>query len=181
MRLWLWYFLFYSFLGFCLEVAYARAIGHPKRDRKCYLLLPLCPVYGLGALGVLALPRWVAGRWWLLWLLGGAVCTAAEYLMGLFYQKVIGVRFWSYEGKPGNLHGLVCPSFALIWGGLAVLLRYVVHPLAAPLLAAIPGWLALSAWTFFVVDTWASLALLRWRGDTESLRWYAHLDRRAAA
>lgn len=175
MRIWFWSFFFYSFLGFLLEVAYARAIGHPKRDRKCFLLLPMCPVYGLGALGVLALPQWVASRWWLLWLLGGAVCAAAEYLMGLFYEKLVGVQFWSYAGKPGNLHGWVCPSFTLAWGGLAVILRYVVHPLMAPLLAGIPLWLGLPALVLLELDTCASLALLNRVRDTECLRWYAHL------
>ena len=28
---WLWYFIIYSFGGFLLEVAFARAIHHPKR------------------------------------------------------------------------------------------------------------------------------------------------------
>ena len=40
MARWLWYFYWYSFLGFLLEVAFARISGHPKRDRKCLLLLP---------------------------------------------------------------------------------------------------------------------------------------------
>ena len=44
---WFWYFLFYSFLGFLLEVGYAWWTGG-SLDRKCLLLLPLCPVYGLG-------------------------------------------------------------------------------------------------------------------------------------
>lgn len=52
---WFWYFLFYSFLGFLLEVGYAWWTGGPL-DRKCLLLLPLCPVYGLGACTVLLLP-----------------------------------------------------------------------------------------------------------------------------
>ena len=43
-----WYFLFYSFCGFWLEVLFARATGARKRDRKCRLFLPLCPV-GAGA------------------------------------------------------------------------------------------------------------------------------------
>ena len=53
---WIWYFIWYSFLGFLLEVGYARWTGG-RRDRKCLLLLPLCPVYGLGACAVLLLPR----------------------------------------------------------------------------------------------------------------------------
>ena len=46
-------FFLYSFLGFLIEVAYTRLCHHPKQDRKCLLFLPLCPVYGLGALAVL--------------------------------------------------------------------------------------------------------------------------------
>lgn len=51
--LWLWRFLLYGFLGFLLEVAFARVIHSPKLDRKCLLLLPLCPVYGFGAILIL--------------------------------------------------------------------------------------------------------------------------------
>ena len=57
-----WIFLIYSFLGFLIEVAYARVTGEAKRDRKCRLLLPLCPVYGLGALGVQLLPEGVRAQ-----------------------------------------------------------------------------------------------------------------------
>ena len=39
-----WYFVLYSFLGFLVEVAYARGLGVEKQDRKCFYFLPLCPV-----------------------------------------------------------------------------------------------------------------------------------------
>ena len=57
MELWLWKFWTYSFLGLLLEKAYA-AVG-PRRGgaRRCCLLLPLCPVYGLGVTAVLLLPQ----------------------------------------------------------------------------------------------------------------------------
>ena len=51
-----WYFFLYSFVGFLFEVVYARATHSPKQDRKCLYLLPLCPVYGLGAVLSLLLP-----------------------------------------------------------------------------------------------------------------------------
>ena len=74
---WLWYFLFYSFLGFLLEVGYALWAGG-NLDRKCLLLLPLCPVYGLGACAVLLLPAPVLRVPRALLLLGGLTATAAE-------------------------------------------------------------------------------------------------------
>ena len=56
MSLWLWTFWTYSFLGYLLERGYAIATHADRQARKCFLLLPMCPVYGLGALAVLALP-----------------------------------------------------------------------------------------------------------------------------
>ena len=52
----LWRFWLYSFLGYLLEKAFAAATASPHQTRKCFLLLPLCPVYGLAVLAVLALP-----------------------------------------------------------------------------------------------------------------------------
>lgn len=58
---WFWNFVWYSFCGFLLETAYARLTGGGG-SRKCLRVLPLCPVYGAGALAILALPSWVQGR-----------------------------------------------------------------------------------------------------------------------
>ena len=52
MSLWLWTFWTYSFLGYLLERGYAIATHADRQARKCFLLLPMCPVYGLGALGL---------------------------------------------------------------------------------------------------------------------------------
>ena len=52
----LWFFWMYSFGGYLLERAFAALTRAERRERKCFLLLPLCPVYGLGMLAVLALP-----------------------------------------------------------------------------------------------------------------------------
>ena len=43
---WFWLFLLYSFGGYVLEKLYAAARRSPHQVRKCFLLLPLCPVYG---------------------------------------------------------------------------------------------------------------------------------------
>ena len=56
MARWLWIFWIYSFLGYGLEKLFAAVTHAPNQGRKCFLLLPLCPVYGLGMLAVLALP-----------------------------------------------------------------------------------------------------------------------------
>lgn len=169
---WLWYFIVYSFCGFLLEVAFARAIRHPKRDRKCLLLLPLCPVYGLGACLILWLAPRVRGPLWVA-LAGGLAATAAELLMGAFYRYVLGVEFWDYAGMPGSLGGLVCPAFSACWTVLALGLVYVVHPLVAAGAALIPAWLGPPALIVLASDALVSSAALRRTGTTGVLRWYA--------
>ena len=114
MSRWFLYFLAYSFLGYCLEKLFARAVRSPERVRKCLLLLPLCPVYGLAMTVCAALTGPADGLLYLA-LVGGAVSTAAEYLVHLFYDRAFAVRFWDYSGIPGHIGGRICPQFALIW------------------------------------------------------------------
>lgn len=169
----LFYFIIYSFLGFGLEVIFTRLTGQAKRDRKCFYLLPLCPVYGLGALAILSLPPFVQARPILLVLLGGLVATGVEYLVGMFDHRVLGVRFWDYEGLPGNVEGKVCLPFTLAWGVLAVGLVYLVHPWVTVGVAAIPLWTAPAAAVLVAGDWLYSALLLRRTGTTDSLKWYS--------
>ena len=168
---WFWYFIIYSFCGFLLEVAFAHMTSQPKRDRKCLLLLPLCPVYGLGACLILLLAPLVPGPLWVL-AAGGLAATAAELAMGLFYRFGLGVEFWNYTGMRGSVGGLICPAFSLCWGVLALALVYLVHPALAPLAARIPAWLAPPALILLGADALVSCVALRLAGTTEVLRWY---------
>ena len=82
----LWYFWLYSFLGFLLERAFAAATRAEHQARRCFLLLPLCPVYGLGMLAVLALPRelpfWALALWGGLGTADGSRCPVGPALGG---------------------------------------------------------------------------------------------------
>lgn len=170
---WLW--LGYSFLGWGLEVGFAYATGNPKKDRKCCLLLPLCPVYGIGAVGILLLPEGISGSVFLLWLWGGAVATAAEYILGWFYEEGLGVKFWDYSERWGNVKGRVCPAFGVIWGGLAVALKHWVQPGMMALAEKIPPEVFPAAFWLVMADGFFTLAALWKSGDTGVLKWYDQL------
>ena len=170
----LWYFVVYSFFGFLLEIAFARLIHSPKPDRKCHLLLPVCPVYGLGALAILALPDVVKVNPFFLYLAGGLAATATEWLMAVFYEKAAGTAFWDYHDLPFNLNGRVCLWFSLFWGFLTFPLVYLIHPLISQWVAVLPRVLAFPAAALYLTDAIVSLAILRRQG-TEGLRWYLRL------
>ena len=81
-----WLFLLYSLGGYVLEKLYAAVRRPPHRVRKCFLLLPLCPVYGLAMLAVLGLPPDMTGTFWRLALYGGLTATAVEYAVHFLYE-----------------------------------------------------------------------------------------------
>ncbi len=170
-----WLFVAYSFAGFLLEVAFARLTRAEKQDRKCLLLLPLCPVYGLGAIVVLSLAPFTGGRTLPLFLLGGAAATCVEFCYDLLCERLLHVRFWDYSQFPANLHGRICPLFALFWGLLSVLTVNWLHPALIPVLARLPGWALPPAAALVGLDLLLSLVLLRRTGDTACLCWYRRL------
>lgn len=169
---WFWRFFIYSFLGFLLEVAFARLTRQPKRDRKCFIFLPLCPVYGFGAVLILWLAQlWNAGPL-LIMLIGFWGASAAEYLFDAFYDRVLGVRFWDYASLPLNLNGRVCILFSLAWTALSLLLVYRLSPLVDALIFHIPPVFTPPTVILFLADTMVSCRALRQTGTAEVLRWY---------
>lgn len=168
---WFWYFILYSFFGFLLEVVFAKVTGG-RADRKCLLVLPLCPVYGMGACAILLLPAFISSHPLLLFVFGALTATAVEYFMALFYEFVLGIFFWDYHGLPGNIQGRVCIPFSLSWGVLALPLVYWIHPVLAPLPNGIFLPVTLLAFLTLSSDVVLSCALLRHTRDRACLKWY---------
>lgn len=165
----LWFFWIYSFGGYLVERAFAAVTRARRRERKCFLLLPLCPVYGLGMLAVLALPQsWRQGPW--LMISGAAAATAVEYAVHWAYDVLLGVEFWDYSRLPGSLGGRVCLPFTLVWGLLTALTVWYVHPWAAALAASIPAWATFAFLLLFSVDAVCSARFLWVTHDVEELR-----------
>lgn len=114
--MYLWSFLTYGFLGYLLEKVYALVTRSRHTVRKGYLLLPVCPVYGLAMLAVLALPPDMTDTFWHLALYGGLTATAVEYAVHFCCDRLLGVMFWDYSSTKMDLNRRVCLPFALIWG-----------------------------------------------------------------
>lgn len=163
----LWYFWFYSFLGWGLERIFAALTHSSSQRRRCFLLLPLCPVYGLGMLTVLALPPmgWPALTFW-----GGLTATAVEYAVHGAYETLFGIRVWDYTQVLGNLRGRVCLPFSLAWAPLTVLAVRFVQPGLALLAEAVPPAVSYVCLLLFTADAVCSAQFLRATGDLEGMR-----------
>ena len=164
---WLWYFWIYSFLGWLVELAFAALSRSEEKRRRCLLLLPLCPVYGLGMLAALALPPM---GWLGVTVLGGLAATAVEYACHWAGERFLGVRFWDYAQVPGNLRGRVCLPFTLAWGVLVWAAIAFVQPVVAALAASIPEAATYIFLLVFTGDLVCSLRFLRVTGDLKGMR-----------
>ena len=171
-----WLFIFYSFGGYLLEKAFAFLTAAPLQVRKCLLLLPLCPVYGLGMLAVLVLPAPFTDTVWALGIWGALAVTAVEFAVHWLYEKLLGVRFWDYSPVKGDVAGRVCLPFTAIWGVLVVLTVRFVHPWALWLAGRMPLWLGYATLLVLTADALFSALVLRRGGDVELMSLW-HLAR----
>lgn len=168
MSYWFWLFIMYSFFGYCLEKVFAYAIHSPRQVRKCFLLLPLCPVYGLSMVSVLLtgeplLPFWIEV------LLYGSICTLVEYAVHIFYDKVFHIRFWDYSDRSIHLSGRICPHFSLVWGILSALAVQYLQPVIASIAGSITPEVTFAAWLLLALDTVLTATLLYRFHNTELL------------
>lgn len=134
----IWYGIFYSFLGWCLEKLFAAATHAEHRLRRCFVVFPLCPVYGFAMLAVLLLGAEGLPRPWEQMLLGAAAATAVEYGMHWGYETLFSVRFWDYTPTKCDVNGRICLPFTLLWGVLSMLAVRCVQPFLTRLAALLP-------------------------------------------
>ena len=168
MAFWFSCFLIYSFLGYCLEKSFAYATHSDRQVRKCFLLLPLCPVYGAAMVAVLLLP-YAAFPFSVRVVISAVVCTGVEYLVHLFYDKVFHTQFWDYSDLSFHIRGRICPHFAVIWGILSTIAVDYIHPIVSAIASAAPEPLVFCAWMVLAIDCVLTSTLLRRYNDTELL------------
>ena len=161
---WFWNFTVYSFLGYLLERLFAAAVGSDNQTRRCFWLLPLCPVYGLAVTAVLALPDTLLRLPWLpVW--AGIVTTAVEYAVHWAYETVLHVRFWDYSPLRFQLRGRVCLPFSVAWGLLAAGAVLWIQPTLDALIAAVPPEVTLAAAVLLTADSLVTVFYLLQTGD----------------
>ena len=153
-------FLFFigSVFGWVLELLFRRFISSANPERKWinpgFCVGPYIPLYGFGLCFlflIASLERQTGlSPFWskMLLFLAMAVCmTLIEYIAGLLSLKVFKVRLWDYRSQWGNIQGLICPKFSLIWALLGAAYYFLLHPRILSALA----WLSQNlAFSFFI-------------------------------
>ena len=123
---WVLFFFIYSFIGWVWESCYV-SVRKRRWVNRGFLLGPMLPLYGSGALAFLVSSIGVRENMVLIFLLGMMAATVLEYFTGAAMERLFHVRYWDYSNQKLNLHGYICVSSSLCWGCFSVLLVRVVH------------------------------------------------------
>lgn len=131
-----------SFIGWAFETVYVYFLFGRYTDRG-FMTMPFCPIYGcsmMAAYFLLGTPSEGRGilkdmhspfiRGVLYFVFAFLIPSAAELIVGAFFDGLFGVRLWSYSGEPYNIRGYVCLRVSLIWAVLLFLfMRFLFLPL----------------------------------------------------
>lgn len=133
----IYFFAFYSFSGWCLEVLY-----YFKNERRFvnrgFLYGPFCPIYGFGVVFLVTFFDSYKDNILLLFFLGFFFTSVLEYFTGLFLEKTFKSKWWDYTDDPFNIQGYVCLPYSLLWGAGEVVIVDIVHPIITNVIENIP-------------------------------------------
>lgn len=129
-------FLFFvgSCIGWCIEVLFRRIFTAKKWINPGFLTGPYLPLYGFGvaALYLICLIPINTPYAWLNALITiaimGIVMTVIEYIAGLIFIKGMKIKLWDYTNRWGNVQGIICPLFSLLWTAVGALFYFVIDP-----------------------------------------------------
>lgn len=119
-------FIIYSMLGWLVESIYM-SFCNRKITNRGFARGPFCPIYGIGGvIGYLLLHPLKSHLVWL-YLVGAALATVFEYLVGRLMLKLFGEVWWDYNDKPCNYQGIICLESTIAWGFYALIIIMFLH------------------------------------------------------
>lgn len=126
-----------SVLGWCIEVLFRRFFSAKKWINPGFLTGPCLPLYGFGVVGLFAITRlpidtgsdW--GDAFAYIAIMAVAMTLIEYIAGLIFIKGMKIKLWDYTNRRGNIQGIICPLFSLLWLLVSVFYYFFVNPYVA--------------------------------------------------
>ncbi len=123
----LWLFIIYAFLGWCIEVAYY-TVTSGKFVNRGFLNGPICPIYGFGMILLISLLGSLVDNFILLFIGSLILTSTLEFITGFVLEKLFNTKWWDYTDMPFNLKGYISLSFSILWGLASVFVLNIIHP-----------------------------------------------------
>lgn len=129
-------FLIFAFGGMLGEVFYGASLSAWNGNWSLYGQSSPWMMIDYGLLGIILWPIAVKLTQWKLPLPVRAfvymlLIYSVEYVSGIIFTWGMGLRVWSYEGIPYNLHGQIMLYSAPIWYGLGLCAEFLYRKVDA--------------------------------------------------
>lgn len=131
----IFYFFFYSFIGWFFESCYC-SIRPKKWVNRGFLRGPICPIYGTGGLVMMIclLPlRHITENLYLnellIFIAGAILCDIVEFMTSYIMEKLFNARWWDYSNKKFNIQGRICLTHTFYWGTCSCLFVFILEPI----------------------------------------------------
>lgn len=121
------YFIIYSILGYLIETLFGLVTKGVIESRQSFLYGPFCAIYGLGAVIMIGLLQYFNKNNFSLFFGGFLIGSVVEYLVSLFGEMMLHVKWWDYSNMPLNINGRICVYFSIFWGILAIFLMTYIN------------------------------------------------------
>lgn len=128
-------FVIGSLLGWIIELFFRRFVSQKKWMNPGFLTGPYLPIYGFGVLvlyGVSNLNFGITNQAVdiiLHVLIIGVGMTVIEFIAGLIFIKGLKIKLWDYSNRKGNIMGIICPTFSVIWLAVGSLYYFLLNPI----------------------------------------------------
>ena len=129
-------FIIYSFIGWIMEVI-VKFVEKKRFINRGFLIGPLCPIYGYGAILILLLLLPYKRSVILLFFMAILICSFLEYMTSFVMEKLFKTRWWDYSDVKYNINGRICLNTMLPFGVLGVVVFFIVNPFIKYLLSFI--------------------------------------------
>ncbi|WP_058985359.1 putative ABC transporter permease [Hugonella massiliensis] len=133
-----------SFAGWVYESIHS-VIRTGKWDRRGFLYGPICPIYGVGVVGITLIVKAITDMvgtplaWWQVFLVSFFGSMLLEYPTSYFLEKWFHAYWWDYSNVPLNVNGRISVPTAAVFGAGGLLAIYGIYPLWLQLEAAVPA------------------------------------------
>lgn len=127
----------YSFVGWIAEEFFVLATAQ-KLENRGFLTGPFLPIYGIGAIAMILLVEPYVTNPFLVFVACVVVTSTIEYLGSLMLSVFFHVSLWDYHDQRFNVKGRICLRNSLLFGGLGLLLIYVLQPIVSTALGSVP-------------------------------------------
>ena len=127
-------FVIGSLLGWVIELFFRRFVSQKKWMNPGFLTGPYLPIYGFGVAVLYAvsnIPLKIDNQVVdiiIRIIIIGVGMTLIEFIAGLIFIKGCGIKLWDYSNRKGNIMGIICPSFSLIWLVVGSLYSFLLNP-----------------------------------------------------